>query len=121
MSKLPNFVNMVSDSGNNTALRLVKAYGSINLYGYYRDGGDWKCDYIERNGELYSSSHMASISGFKLIPTTEAEWRKSNGIHAPTNFEKYGIDTFSFGSNPCAEIVMPTEIKNNYKYLLIRR
>jgi hypothetical protein len=120
MSKLPNFVNMVSKPGSNTALRLVKAYGNKNFYGYYRDGGDWECDYVEKNGELFSSSHITSIDGHKLVPITEEKWRKCNGRYAPRAFERYGIDTYSFGSNPCAEIALPQE-KNKYKYLLIRR
>ena len=121
MEKLPNFVMMMSSSGSGTGLRLIVREGRRNLYGYYRDGGDWSCGYEEQNGELYSSSHVPTINGFKLVPTTEEEWRISNGRYAPTKFKKYGTDTVSFGSNPCVEIEMPTEIKNNYKYLLIRR
>jgi len=121
MCKLPNFVNMVSKCGSTTALRLVKGYGNRNLYGYYRDGGDWECDYKETsNGELFSSSHIDSIDGHKLIPTTEEKWRESNGSYAPRVFERYGIDTYSFGSNPCAEIALPKET-NDYMYLLIAR
>lgn len=120
MSKLPNFVMMVSDSGNITGLRLVKATRSNGEYGYYRDGGDWECGYKEIDGEIYSKSPIASINGFKLVPTTEEKWRISNGHYAPTNFKKHGIDTVSFGSNLCAEISIPTD-KINYKYLLIRR
>jgi len=48
MNRLPNFVNMVSKCGSTTALRLVQIYGHKNLYGYYRDGGDWECGYIEK-------------------------------------------------------------------------
>ena len=121
MSKLPNFVNMVSKCGSTTALRLVKAYGNRNLYAYYRDGGDWECDYKQNtHGELFSSSHIDSIDGHRLIPTTEEKWRESNGGHAPRAFERYGLDTFSFGSNPCAEIALPKET-NDYMYLLIAR
>lgn len=120
MSKLPNFVNMVSNCGSTTALRLVKTYGSRNLYAYYRDGGDWECDYVEKNGELFSSSHISSIDGHRLIPTTEEKWRKSNTGHAPRVFERYGIDTVSFDSNPCVEIVLP-QANNDYMYILIGR
>ena len=120
MSRLPNFVNMVSKCGNTTALRLVKAYGKRNLYAYYRDGGDWECDYVEKNGELYSSSNISSLDGHKLVPTTEEKWRKSNNGYAPHVFERYGIGTISFGSNPCAEIALPSD-KNNYMYILIGR
>ena len=121
MSKLPNFVNMVSKCGSTTALRLVKAYGNRNLYAYYRDGGDWECDYKQNtHGELFSSSHISSIDGNRLIPTTEEKWRKSNNGYAPHTFKKYGIDTVSFGSNPCAEIDLPRD-KNDYMYILIGR
>ena len=118
MSKLPNFVMM----GSETALRLVENdYGSTHLYRYYRDGGDWYTNVIEKNGKLFTSSHVSSINGIELVPTTEEKWAISNGDYTPVNFKRYGLDTVSFGSNPCAEIAMPTEIKNNYKYLLIRR
>jgi len=124
MSRLPNFVNMVSKCGNTTALRLVKGYGNRNLYGYYRDGGDWECDYKQNtHGELYTSSHISSLDSNKLVPITEEKWRKDNGEYAPRAFERYGIDTYSFGSNPCCEIDYPepVENKNNYMYLLIAR
>ncbi len=123
MSKLPNFVNMVSKCGTTTALRLVEAYGNRNLYSYYRDSGDWECDYVEKNGELFSSSHIISIDGHKLVPITEEKWRASNGSYAPCAFERYGIDIFSFDSNPCVEIDYPepVEDKNNYMYILIGR
>ena len=112
MNRLPNFVNMVSKCGSTTALRLVQIYGHKNLYGYYRDGGDWECGYIEKNGQLFSSSDIESIDGHKLIPITEEKWRESNGNYAPRTFERYGLDTISLG--------LPKE-KNNYKYILIRR
>ena len=120
MCKLPNFVDMVSKFGNTTALRLVKIYDNRNLYGYYRDGGAWECDYLEKNGELFASSHITSLDGNKLVPITEEKWRKSNEGYAPRVFERYGIDTVSFGSNPCAEIALPSD-KNDYMYILIGR
>ena len=120
MIKLPNFVNMTSQYGDTTALRLVKTYGKRNLYGYYRDSGDWECDYVEEKGQLFSSSHVSSIDGLKLVPITEEKWRKCNNQYAPHVFEKYGLDTVSFGSNPCAEIASPKET-NDYMYILIGR
>lgn len=119
MTRLPNFVNMISSNGNITALRLVEVYAKRNMYAYYRDGGDWECEYEEKNGELYSVSHIDSINGFKLVPTTEEKWRISNGSYAPSSFERYGLDTVSFGSNPCVEIPLPQV--NDYMYILIGR
>jgi hypothetical protein len=116
MKGLPNFVMMVSKCGATTALRLR------NPNEYYRDGGDWGVGIMEIGGKLYSHSGMTQLNGLELLPTTEEKWRKCNGQYAPSSFTRYGIDTFDFSSNPCAEIDYPEpkEEKNKYEYLLIQ-
>lgn len=112
----PQFVRM----GGNTALRLVKRG---RFYSYYRDGGAWEVD-IHRfaNGDLITVSNIGSLNGIKLRPITETEWRDCNGQYAPDKFERYGWELNSnYDTNPCVEITLTETMKNNNKYLLIRR
>ena len=104
MKKYPQFVSM----GGNTALRLVNAGDS---YWYKRDGGDWDIDFYERNGSLFSSSHIESLDNKLLKPITESEWRKCNGQYAPKYFTRFGYEL--------ADVSTQNSV-NNYKYLLIK-
>lgn len=117
-NQYPQFVMM----GGNSALRLV--YGGNQNYYYYRDGGEWSVDIRKDEwGDMFSSSHIDTIDDHKLTAITEKEWRECNGRYAPHDFERYGWEyenQSKWGSNPCAEIALPVEKTNRYKYLLIR-
>ena len=105
----PQFVLM----NGKTALRLT--YDGKH-YGYYRDAGGWEVDVIRHNdGSLTTASHIGSINGCNLTPTTEERWRKCNSGYAPYKFERYGWE-LDATDVPTQEVP-----KNNYKYLLIRR
>ena len=112
-NQYPQFVMM----GANSALRLIHE-GRQNYY-YYRDGGEWSVDIRkDEYGDMFSSSHIDTIDGHKLTAITEKEWRECNGRYAPDDFERFGWEYAS--TNPCAEIALPSETPNKYKYLLIR-
>ena len=117
-NQYPQFVRM----GGNSALRLV--YGGKQNYYYYRDGGEWSVDVRkDEYGDMFSSSHIDTIDDHKLTAITEKEWRECNGRYAPHDFERYGWEfetSPKWGLNLCAEIALPVEKTNRYKYLLIR-
>ena len=124
MGKITNHYPQFVMMGGQTALRLV--HEGRDNYFYYRDGGEWSVDIHKfNNGDLVTVSSRESLSGYKLTAITEKEWRECNGRYAPYDFERFGWEYEStnlpkWGSNPCAEIALPSEKPNKYKYLLIR-
>lgn len=46
---------------------------------YYRHAGDWEVGIKEVDGMLYSVSDYKGLDNRPLIPTTEQEWKESNG------------------------------------------
>jgi hypothetical protein len=111
----PQFVTL----NGQTCLRLIYGNGHFS---YYRDGGAWEVDFEKlKDGSLISASHIPGLSGCHLRSVTESKWRKDNAQYAPDNFPTYGWNDFNQSTNPCAEIDLPKDVKENYEYLLIRR
>ena len=112
------FPQFVTFNGE-TCLRLIQKNDNFL---YYRDGGGWEVDFeIFKNGTMVSASNRPGLSGCALKETTESKWRKDNGGYVPKNFPILGFLHFNQSSNPCCEIDLPKEVKENYEYLLIRR
>lgn len=115
--KIGEFPQFVTLNGV-TCLRLVCVNDNFS---YYRDGGAWEVDFeVFKDGSLVSCSHHSGLCGCSLKPTTEAKWKKCNTGYAPDRFNIYGFLPIQ-SNNPCVEIDLPKEVKENYEYLLIRR
>jgi len=121
--KYPKYVKLKT-----IALRYRKDYND-----YYCDNGEWGVRFFEKvlysphtfenSTELTSRSPVDSVNGVRLIRCTEAEWVESVGPYIPRGYklkESYN-DKCVEPIDDCSADTSKGSIKNNNKYLLIRR
>lgn len=77
---LPKFIRLGS------CMRLVTYKTKpLEYWEYWRDGGSWGIGFYIKDGKLYSKHYMDYLNNKELVPVTEEEWRRCNGLYAPNN------------------------------------